>query len=131
MVKSKKRREGKIMKEIKAYIRSIKAEEVIRVIEEAGAPGLTAIEVQTLGAGIDLDKAEFSMQYAEKVCTTTKVEVVCNDADLERLVNIIREKACSKHKGDGIIFVSDISDAIKISTGVSGENALNSIYEAK
>lgn len=36
------------MKEIKAYIRLNKAEEVIHALEEAGVPGLTAIEVKAM-----------------------------------------------------------------------------------
>lgn len=114
------------MKEIKAYIRNTKAEEVVHALEEAGVPGITAIEVNALGAGIDPEKSKFSLKYAEKICLITKIEVVCKDVNAEMFMNIIRENAFSDHKGDGIIFLSDINDAIKIKTGLRGEDALNS-----
>ncbi len=112
------------MKEIKAYIRMIKAEEAIHALKEAGVPGFTAIEVKAIGAAAEPERAEYSVEYAEKISPITKLEVVCRNDDVVRLVDIIREKAYTGHKGDGIIFVSDVEKAIKIMTGESGEKAL-------
>ena len=112
------------MKELKAYIRQVKAEEVIHAIEEAGVPGLTAIEVKCMGADVDLEKTIFSLDYAERFCPFTKIEVVCRDEDVIRLVDVIRENAYTGHRGDGMIFVSDIEQAVKIRTGEWGEGAL-------
>lgn len=112
------------MKEIKAYIRVIKAEDVIHALEEAGVPGFTAIEVKAIGRAIEPERAKYSIEYAEKISPITKIEVVCKEEDVERLVDIIREKAYTGHKGDGIIFVSDVSYAVKIRTGERGEGAL-------
>ncbi len=117
------------MKEIKAYIRVEKAEEVVHALEEAGVPGLTAVEVNCIGAGIEKEKAKYSINLAEKVCPKTKLEIVCTDRDAERLVEIIKEKAWTSRKGDGIIFMTEISDAIKIGTGVRGEDALLAVNE--
>ncbi|MFQ5466141.1 MAG: P-II family nitrogen regulator [Thermodesulfobacteriota bacterium] len=112
------------MKEIKAYIRKKKAEEVIRAIEDFGVPGFTLIEVKCLGAGMDPDRASFSLEYGEEFCATTKLEVVCLDEDAERLVDIIRKSAYTGHRGDGMIFLSDITGAVKIRTGESGKGSL-------
>lgn len=112
------------MKEIKAYIRVAKAEEVIHALEEAGVPGLTAIEVKAIGAAVELERAKLSIEYAEKISPITKIEVVCKDEDVVRLVDIIREKAYTGHKGDGIIFVSGVEYAVKIRSGEWGEGAL-------
>ena len=112
------------MKEIKAYIRSKKAEEVIRAIEGFGVPGFTLIEVKCLGAGVDPEKASFSLEYGEEFCAITKLEVVCDDDECDRIVDVIRESAYTGHRGDGMIFVSDVTGAVKIRTGESGEGAL-------
>jgi len=80
------------MKEIKAYIRVIKAEDVIHALEEAGVPGLTAIEVKAIGRAMEPEKAKYSIEYAEKISPITKLEVVCKDEDVVRLVNIILGK---------------------------------------
>lgn len=112
------------MKEIKAYIRVSKAEDVIHALEEAGVPGLTAIEVRAIGAAVEPERAKYSIEYGEKISPITKIELICKDEDVERLVDILREKACTGYKGDGIIFVSDIAFAMKIRTGERGDRAL-------
>lgn len=112
------------MKEIKAYIRVIKAEEVIHALEKAGVPGFTAIEVKAIGAAVEPERAKFSIEYAEKISPITKIELVCKDEDVVRIVDIIKETAYTGHKGDGIIFVSDVNEAIKIRTGEKGNAAL-------
>jgi len=112
------------MKEIKAYIRTRKAEEVIHALEEAGVPGFTAVEVKAIGRAVEPEREKISVEYAERVSPITKLEVVCRDEDVQRLVDIIREKAYTGHRGDGIIFVSDVNNAVKIRTGEQGERAL-------
>lgn len=119
------------MKEIKAYIRVIKAEDVIHAIEDAGVPGFTAIEVKAIGAAIEPERARYSIDYDEKISLITKIEVVCKDGDVERLVNIIQEKAYTGHRGDGIIFVSDVARAVKIRTGEKDDDALLSAHKKK
>lgn len=112
------------MKEIKAYVRCSKAEEVMCALEESGVPGFTAIRVKGLGGASVPEKETFSIDYSMKYCPITKIEVVCVDEDAVRIVDVIREKAYTGHRGDGMIFVSDIGHAVKIRTGEWGEGAL-------
>ncbi len=112
------------MKEIKAYIRLKKAEEVIEALEDAGVPGLTAIEVKAIGGAAIPEREEPSTDYIGMNTPITKLEVVCSDSDMERLVKIITDVAYSGHRGDGMIFVSNIWKAVKIRTREHGEKAL-------
>lgn len=112
------------MKEIKAYIRLAKAEEVIHALREADIPGLTVIDVRAVGAAVEPEKAKYSIEYVERISPITKLEVICKDEDVERLCKVIREKAYTGRKGDGMIFVSDVEKCIKIRTGEQGEGAL-------
>ncbi|MFQ5328625.1 MAG: P-II family nitrogen regulator [Thermodesulfobacteriota bacterium] len=112
------------MKEIKAYIRLEKAEEVVDALEEAGVPGFTIIEVKALGAACVPEDEKLSIEYGEPMSPITKLEVVCNDGDLDRLVDIITAAAYTGHKGDGKIFVSEVVCAVQIRTQERGEAAL-------
>lgn len=114
------------MKEIKAYVRVEKAEEVACALEDAGVPGFTVIEVKALGAACVPEDERFSIDYGEQVSPITKFEVVCGDEDMERLVDTITETACTGHKGDGMIFVSEVVEAVKIRTREHGQAALHS-----
>ncbi len=112
------------MKEIKAYIRREKAEDVMHALEGAGVPGFTAIEVKAMGENAPCEGEKFSIDYAEKYCCITKIEAVCRDTDVERIADVIRKSAYTGHRGDGMIFATDVCLAVKIRTGQSGEEAL-------
>lgn len=112
------------MKEIKAYIRHEKTQTVVQALEKAGAPWITAVKADEVGMRVDLEQGEYSIEYAEKIYPLTKVEIVCCDREAEKLINILREEAWSDRRGDGIIFVHNVNEAIRIRTGERGERAL-------
>lgn len=112
------------MKEIKAYIRPSMADRVIAALELAGVPGMTIIDVATLGKWGDPEKSKLSMEYCEKYSTNIKIELVCEDEYAEKFIEIISEKARTGNKGDGKIFVSEISDALSIRTKKNGADAI-------
>jgi nitrogen regulatory protein P-II 1 len=53
-----------------------------------------------------------------------KIEVVCEEAVLERAVEAIINSARTGRIGDGKIFVSSVEDVIRIRTGERGEDAI-------
>lgn len=112
------------MKEIKAYIRPEMADRVISALELAGVPGMTVIDVSTLGGWTDPEKSKLSIEYCEKYCSTVKIELVCSDNDAEKFIKIIIEKAHTGRKGDGKIFITDIKSAFSIRTGLKNEKAI-------
>ncbi|MBS4033460.1 MAG: P-II family nitrogen regulator [Ignavibacterium sp.] len=112
------------MKEIKAYIRPEKADKVIFGLESAGAKGMTVIDVSTLGGWVDPKNTKLSIEYCEKYCRSIKIELVCEDDELNKFVGSILENAHTGSKGDGKIFISDITDSISIRTKQKGIKAL-------
>ena len=113
------------MKEIKAYIRTNVLEKTVRALEEAKAPGITVTTVHPVGYGFDpnyftLADKEITRSYWD----ITKLEVVCADKDVDRLVGVISESSYTGSKGDGRIFVSPVETAIRIRNGEKGEAAL-------
>ncbi|HHL39212.1 MAG TPA: P-II family nitrogen regulator [Deltaproteobacteria bacterium] len=112
------------MKEIKAYIRTSRAEEVIHALEDAGAAGFTVIEAKAVGASAVPERERFSVEYAETCSPITKIEVVCSDEETARLVEVIVKSASTGRRGDGMVFVSPVDEAVRIRTGERGEDAL-------
>lgn len=108
------------MKEIKAYLRPELAEKVITDLELNGLKGMTVIDVSLLGNWADPRRSKLSMEYCEKYCNCTKIEFVCDDDELDKMVGIILEKAHTGQKGDGKIFISNIYDAVSIRTKEHG-----------
>lgn len=112
------------MKEIKAYIRPDMADRVLSALENAGVKGMTIIDVSTLGGWTDPEKTKLSIEYCEKYCNAVKIEMVCDNEDVEKFVKIVLDKAHTGQKGDGKIFVSDISEAYSIRTKLKGAEAI-------
>ncbi|NHZ84981.1 MAG: P-II family nitrogen regulator [Planctomycetia bacterium] len=113
------------MKEIKAYIRAYKIESVVKELSEIGIENMTVIDIMALGKGlIDPQKSNYSIELVQKYSDVAKLEIIVSDKDVDKTVETIRSVAFSGQKGDGIILVSSISEAIKIRTGKTGENIL-------
>jgi nitrogen regulatory protein P-II 1 len=105
------------MKEIKAYIRKEKADIVIEKLEEAGVKGMTLIDANALAEWADKESFSFSIEYVQKYSSVVKIELVCNNDDVDNLVNIISTHGKTGRSGDGWIFVSTIDTAVRIKTG--------------
>lgn len=105
------------MKLIKAYIRTYMADKVIHALRDIGAPRLTAIDIRAMGDEIDPQHLEVSSQHAGTYTTMVKLEIVCTNREVQRIKNIVVENARTGYKGDGIIVVSPVDDAMKIRTG--------------
>lgn len=73
------------MKEIKAYIRPDKADDVILELGHAGVKGLTVIDVSAVGGWTDSGKSQLSVEYCEKYCSSTKLELICT---MRNLINL-------------------------------------------
>ncbi len=113
------------MKEIKAYIRTDAVASTVEALTEAGVPGVTVVCVHPVGYGFD---PNFFLPETPDIVKTypaiTKLEVVCEDKDIDRFVEIISGGSYTGTKGDGMIFVSAIERAVKIRTSEQGEKAL-------
>lgn len=96
-------------------------------LQRAGAPGITIVEMHPVGYGYEPNYFELRFEDVFKrygLLKIVKLEVVCADNALERLIASIRKTCATGEKGDGMIFVSDVATAVLIRGGASGEQAL-------
>lgn len=113
------------MKEVKAFIRCRKAEEVIAELEAEGIHDVTLIDVMGVGQHlVDASQAKYSIKCVEKYSEVAKVEIVCRDERVHQVVEIIRKTANTGMQGDGMIYISPVEMAVKIRSGAIGEEAL-------
>lgn len=122
------------MKEIKAYIRRDEVDQVIEKLEGAGAPGVSIIGIHPIGYGYEPNtfqpmKAGLVQRY--RYLAIVKLEMFCADNQLERLLQVIRDYCCTGNPGDGMIFVSEVAEAVRIRDGVRGESALRPALPAE
>ncbi len=113
------------MKEVKAFIRSAKAEEVIEALHQLGITDLTLIDVMGVGSQmVDPDLAQYSIEIVKKYSQIAKIEVVCKAVDVQKIVHTIQKAAYTGMPGDGMIYVMPVDRALKIRTGKENYEAI-------
>ena len=115
------------MKEIRAYIRRVEVDDLVEKLRAAGAPGVSLIEIHPLGYGYEANpfegyRAGIVARY--RYLAIVKLEIVCTDAQLEPLIAVIEDQCRSGLGGDGMIFVCEVVQAIRIGDGARGEPSL-------
>jgi nitrogen regulatory protein P-II 1 len=78
---------------------------------------LTAIDIRALGDEVDPQHLEVSAQHAGMYTTMVKLEIVCTNEQVKRIKRVVMENARTGYKGDGIIVISPVDEAVKIRTG--------------
>ena len=121
------------MKEITAIIRMNKVQKTKDVLLECGFPSFTVRRVMGRGKQRGLcfefnpplpnpeKEAETCIRFIPKRMFT----VVVDDENVNEVVQKIIEVNQTGHPGDGKIFVSSVTEAIRIRTGESGEATVN------
>jgi len=113
------------MKEIKAYVRVNRIDDVVNALEAAGFDRMTIIDVSALGSLADPKTLEYSIEFVERYAKMAKIELVCTEADVQQIAKIIAGNARTHQHGDGMVIISPVEDAIRIRTGETGETILH------
>ena len=104
------------MKLVMAVIRPERLQCVKDALRDIGINGMTITHVTGRGEQMGLKftnrVGEFVIDEIEKV----KVEVVIDDADLDRVIQTIRRSSETGNPGDGRIFVIPVEQSIRIRT---------------
>jgi len=112
------------MKLITAIVKPFTLEDVKTGLEQAGILGMTVSEVQGYGRQKGHTEvyrgAEYSVDFVPKV----RVEVVVDDAAVDKVVDVIVQAARTGKIGDGKIFVTNLERCIRIRTGETGSEAI-------
>ena len=112
------------MKKIEAIIRPFKLDDVKEALLEEGVKGLTISEVRGYGRQKGHKETYRGSEYRIEFVPKIKIEIVVPNSIMEKVIDTIVRTAKTGQVGDGKIFISDISDVIRIRTEESGEEAL-------
>lgn len=112
------------MKKIEAIIKPFKPDEVKDALQEAGMQGITVVEAKGFGRQKGHTELYRGAEYVVDFLPKVKLEIVVADEQLDAAIEAIKTAAQTGRIGDGKIFVSDISEAIRIRTGETGNEAI-------
>ncbi|MGE5505786.1 MAG: P-II family nitrogen regulator [Actinomycetota bacterium] len=112
------------MKKIEAIIKPFKLDEVKEALHEIGLQGLTVTEAKGFGRQKGHTELYRGAEYVVDFLPKVKIELVLEDAMVERTVEAIQQAAHTGRIGDGKIFISSVEEAIRIRTGERGNDAI-------
>jgi nitrogen regulatory protein P-II 1 len=112
------------VRKIEAVVRHHKWEEVKDALTAAGVQGITVTEVRGFGRQKGHKEAYRGVEYTVDLLPKIKVEVVVAESMVGKVVDAIRTAARTGEIGDGKIFISEISEVVRIRTGETGDAAL-------
>ena len=112
------------MKKIEAVIKPFKLDEVKEALQEMGIQGMTVTEAKGFGRQKGHTELYRGAEYVVDFLPKIKIELIIADDQLEGALEAIQTAAKTGKIGDGKIFVSDISHAVRIRTGETGDSAL-------
>lgn len=102
------------MKEIKAFIHRNRIADVVHALKQAGYHYISVVDVLGLLRALGTQEQQYSVELGDKVVAEIKLELVCNDEELDRAIEIIIKHARTGQKTAGWIYVTNIVQTIKI-----------------
>ncbi len=112
------------MKLIIATIKPFKLEEVREALTSIGVRGMMVTEIKGFGAQSGHTEIYRGAEYMVSFLPKVKLEVAITDNLVDQVVEAITKTAQTGKIGDGKIFVLDVSQAVRIRTGETGDDAL-------
>jgi nitrogen regulatory protein P-II 1 len=112
------------MKKVEAIIRHFKLEDVKNALTEQGIAGMTIAEVRGFGRQKGHTEMYRGTEYQVDFVPKIKIEVAVPDSKLQVVLDTIMRSAQTGQVGDGKMFVSNLSEVVRIRTGETGESAI-------
>ena len=112
------------MKLITAVVKPFKLDEIKGALKGAGLAGMTVTEVQGFGRQSGHTEvyrgAEYTIDFVPKV----RIDIIADDADVDRLIDVLARPARPGKIGDGKVWVTQADEVLRIRTGEKGADAL-------
>ena len=112
------------MKQISCVIRPEKLDAVTEALNQDNIVGMTVTDVR--GFGRQKGKVEHYRgdEYTIRFIAKVKLDIVIQDQDVDKVMASIAKASRTGNVGDGKIFVTEVSNALRIRTGEKGTSAL-------
>ena len=112
------------MKKIEAIIKPFKLDEVKNALSLIGIQGLTVYEAKGFGRQKGHTELYRGAEYIVDFLPKIKIELIVDDSIASQVIEEIIKSSKTGKIGDGKIFVTEISQVIRIRTGEEGSDAL-------
>ncbi|HEX7095078.1 MAG TPA: P-II family nitrogen regulator [Acidimicrobiales bacterium] len=112
------------MKLVTAVIKPFKLDDVKDALSAVGVQGMTVSEVQGFGRQGGHSETYRGTEYKVLFTPKTRIDVVVDDEDADRVVDAIMTAARTDKIGDGKVWVTYVEQMARIRTGERGVDAI-------
>jgi nitrogen regulatory protein P-II 1 len=112
------------MNKIEAIVRIFKLESIKNALAAHNVHGMTITDVKGFGRQKGHTEMYRGTEYKVEFVPKVKIEVAVPDDHLQAVLDTILRTAQTGQIGDGKIFVSELTDMVRIRTGEKGEMAI-------
>ena len=112
------------MKLVVAVIKPFKLDEVREALSDIGVQGITVSEVKGFGRQKGHTELYRGAEYMVDFLPKVKLEIAVGEDLVDRVIEAIENAARTGKIGDGKIFVSPLTQVVRIRTGETGVNAI-------
>jgi nitrogen regulatory protein P-II 1 len=116
--------EGLSMKLVTAVIKPYQLDAVKAALQTLGVAGMTVSEVQGYGRQKGHTEVYRGAEYTVEFLPKIRIEVLTDELDVEKVVDNIVTAARTGKIGDGKVWVTEVSEVIRVRTGERGLDAL-------
>jgi nitrogen regulatory protein P-II 1 len=109
---------------VTAIIKPFLLTEVQEALKVAGVVGMTVSEAQGFGRQRGHTEVYRGAEYRVDFVPKARVEVVCEDDEVDHVVDAIEAAARTGKIGDGKIWVVPVEQLVRVRTGERGRAAL-------
>ena len=109
---------------VTAILKPHRLEDVTTALKDIGVNGVTVTEAQGFGRQRGHTEVYRGSEYRVDFVPKTMIQVACDDAEADKIVDVITEAARTGKIGDGKIWVTELQRLVRIRTGESGGDAL-------
>ncbi|MGD8532988.1 MAG: P-II family nitrogen regulator, partial [Gammaproteobacteria bacterium] len=101
-----------------------KLDDVRQTLSDLGVKGITVTEVKGFGRQRGHTELYRGAEYVVDFLPKVKIELAVDDEVVEQAIEAITNSARTGKIGDGKIFVTDLTQVIRIRTGETGPEAV-------
>ncbi len=112
------------MRLVTAIVKPFKLDDVKTALQEAGITGMTVSEARGFGRQGGHTEVYRGAEYRIDFVPKVRIEVVVDEFDVGRVVDIIADAARTGRIGDGKVWITPVEDLVRIRTGERGADAL-------
>jgi nitrogen regulatory protein P-II 1 len=112
------------MKLITAILKPSKLEEVKTALQEAGVAGMTVSEAIGFGRQLGHTEVYRGSEYTVNLIPKIRLEVLADEKDVKRIVDVIVKTASTGSIGDGKVWITPVDSIVRVRTGEEGVEAI-------